>query len=136
MRTTRAARRKLMPTFSSTNSRHTAVLMRVKNSTGANINWPVQFFYTSYTAWGERASAALNGTSLFLGADASASTTSSLVVVVPPNRTSTFIVIAASSPPNQSRTNFLAFINNSLSLPSGLSFVDDLDALSGSIWTQ
>ena len=34
--------------FSSTNSKHTGVLMRIRNLTGGAISWPVTFSYTCY----------------------------------------------------------------------------------------
>jgi hypothetical protein len=43
-----------------------------------------------------------------------------------------------SSPPWTSswyyRTTFFAFYNDSLNLPNGLQFVDDLDTVQGNLW--
>lgn len=117
-------------TYSSTNSRHAGALFRVKNTTGNDINWSVSWFRTAYAGWGERASIALNGAAFWnsggsnLGADSSSSHTFS----IPKNRTSTVIFVSASSNPSgEYHATFLAFFNNTLKLPAGLEFVDDLD---------
>jgi hypothetical protein len=126
--------------YSSTNSKHTGVLMRVNNSTSAAITWTPCFYYTSYAGWSEYASASLNGASTWDsgGSDQYSGAQACPSLSIPANRTSTFIVISASSPTSGSRTNFLAFYNNSLTLPSGLTYVDDLGPLPAStnIWAQ
>jgi len=125
--------------YSSTNSRHTGVLMRIANANAIDTSWSVTFYYTSYGAWGEYASASLNGASTWTsaGANAGAQTSQTLNLTIPAGRTSTLIVVSASDAPSgPSRTNYLAFTGNSLTLPAGLTFVDDLDVASGNIWLQ
>ncbi len=121
-------------TWSSTNSRHVAVLFRVRNSTAKNLTWKVYWYRTAYGGWGERASIAVNGANTWDsgGSGYGANSGSSHNLTIPANRTSTVIFVAGSSPyhhqtsQSYARSCFLAFYNNSLSLPSGLSFVDDL----------
>ena len=136
---------------SSTNGRVTVALLRVKNSTASPVAWTLCFDYTAYSGWGETAGLALNGTEVWSSATGSASATACVPMTIPANLTSTVILSSPSSPPyTQSitayyygvhsmalytRSNFLAFSNNSLSLPSGLALVDDLDYLpSGKLW--
>ena len=61
-----------------------------------------------------------------------------LSLEIPPGRTSRLIVVSTSSQPSSGsamRLTRLAFTNNSLDLPAGLQFVDDLDTASGG-WEQ
>ncbi len=123
--------------YSSTNSRHTGVLMRVTNTTGAAIPWSVSFNYTSYGGWSEYASASLNGAATWNSAGNANGATAApqtLALSIPANKTSTLIVVSASSVPSGTRTNYLAFTNNSLTLPAGLVFADDLDTATGALW--
>lgn len=114
--------------YSSTNSKHAGVLFRIKNSTNAAINWTPSFYYTSNSGWNERASVTLNGTVLWIGNSNLAVLTASIAMSIPANSTSTAIFVSASSPTSvDMRTCFLAFHNNSLLLPAGLSYVDDLN---------
>ncbi|MEP1094508.1 MAG: hypothetical protein ABJG78_05330 [Cyclobacteriaceae bacterium] len=122
--------------FSSTNGKVAMVLMRIRNNTASPILWSPDIMYSAYSNWGEKASAALNGTTVM-----NESTTGSRVLtdlVIPANRTSTFIVVATSSPPSvgeNMRLCRLGFISDTLELPAGLEFVDDLDTASGG-WEQ
>jgi hypothetical protein len=125
--------------FSSTNSKHAAALMRIQNTTGAAITWTAYFYATAYGAWGEYASAAVNGSSVWVNSgSSSAGATYSVSLLLPASRASTVVFVAGSSPPTTTRTTLLAFYNNCLTLPAGLSFIDDLDSLpSGTnIWIQ
>jgi len=124
---------------SSTNGKVTAVLMRIRNRTSSEIAWQPFFYFTAYASWGERASVALNGVNVWNSTgDHDSNSTASPTFTLPANQTSTVIFVVPSSPPWFAsaffRMNFLAFYNNSLNLPAGLSFVDDLDQLTGSLW--
>ena len=125
---------------SSTNGKVTAVLMRIQNNTSSPIEWTPHFYFTAYVSWGERASVALNGVNVWATTgNHHPNSTAAVTLTLPPNQTSTVIVVVPSSPQwNTSsglyRVNLLAFYNNSLNLPAGLSFVDDLDKVTGPLW--
>jgi hypothetical protein len=125
---------------SSTNGKVTVALMRIKNSTGGAIDWTPQFYYTAYAGWAERASVSLNGQNVWnTGGDTHWNNTAAVSLSIPANATSTVIVVSPSSPPwaprrYRHRVSMLAFYNNSLDLPAGLSFVDDLDRVNGNLW--
>lgn len=128
---------------SSTNGKHAAALFRVRNNTGSAVTWNVTFVYSQYTGWAEVASATLNGAATWTGASTSctsatggASCTQSLALSIPANRVSTFVVVAGSGQSSGTRSLLLAFTGSTLTLPAGLEFVDDLDASTGSAWTQ
>jgi hypothetical protein len=114
--------------YSSTNSKHTAVLFRVKNTTGGDIVWNLSFWYTSYPSWGEPASVALNGTDIWVS-PSSALLSTSVALTIPGNLTSTVIVVSGSTSQSagMTRANLLAFFDDCLELPAGLEYVDDLD---------
>ena len=114
--------------FSSTNGKVVMALFRIKNTTAASITWSPSFYYSAYSAWGEFSSVALNGNSVFT---AGSSGNTSLSLSIPPNRVSTIIFVSTSSNDSPLRNCRLAFINNSLILPSGLIYVDDLDTATG-----
>jgi hypothetical protein len=65
----------------------------------------------------------------------------SLNLSIPANRTSTVIFVSTGTANYNhtsnihERANVLAFYNNSLALPSGLQYVDDLDTATGG-WEQ
>ncbi len=124
---------------SSTNGKVTAVLMRIRNSTPSAIPWQPFFYFTAYASWGERASVALNGVNVWnSNGDYGSNTTASPTLTLPANQTSTVIFVVPSSPPwNASpyyRMNFFAFYNDSLNLPPGLSYKDDLESVTGNLW--
>lgn len=124
--------------YSSTNSKHAAVLFRVKNTTENAIVWTLETYQTAYSGWGERASVAVNGVDTWNsgGFNLNASNTESHVLSIPSGQTSTIIVISASTAPSgASRGVLLAFINDSLALPAGLEYADDLDTAAGG-WDQ
>ena len=130
--------------YSSTNGKVIIVLFRVKNTTASAITWTPNFYYSAYQAWSETASVALNGVSAWTsGATNTTSFTSSVAValLIPANRTSSVIFVSTSSTataaygPLNVRNLRLVFNNNSLSLPAGLSFIDDLDTATGG-WEQ
>jgi hypothetical protein len=124
----------IWPYTSSTNGRMCAALFRVKNTTGAAVNWPLAFYYTSYSGWGEIASASINGANTWnSNNNAYGNTSQTVTFSVPANRVSTVIVVSGSTPGygNSMRSLFLGFYNDSLKLPAGLEFVDDFDTATG-----
>jgi hypothetical protein len=128
--------------FSSTNGKVVAALFRVRNTTAAPITWTPLFWHTCFASWGESASVALNGVSQFqTGGNCNpAGTPAPVPLSIPPNRTSTAIFVATSSQPFQHsgggvRNVLMGFGSNSLALPAGLEFIDDLDTATGG-WEQ
>ncbi len=123
--------------YSSTNSKFAGALLRVRNTTGAPINWTLEYYATAYGVWGERASIALNGVTVWnTTGDSTVASTYSVVLAIPANRISTVICVAAASPGAAAssffvRSTLLAFRNGCLTLPAGLEFVDDLDTATG-----
>ncbi len=116
----------------STNGKVSMALFRVRNTTSKAVTWPVYWYYTSYSGWSERASAAVNGKHLWEGNCGSTTCSRKTDVSIPADRTSTVIFVSTSGTGygyngNHYRQNVLAFYNNCLKLPAGLSFVDDLD---------
>jgi hypothetical protein len=130
---------------SSTNGRVAVVLFRIRNTTAADIVWTPAFRATSYSAWGELASVAFNGAAAWSSASVGgslvpASGPYSVALTVPAGRVSSAIFVSTTGPAYGMgsflvRSLFLAFVNNSLALPAGLQFVDDLDTATGD-WTQ
>jgi hypothetical protein len=121
--------------YSSTNSKHAAALFRIENTTNSTITWTVITHQSSYGGWGERASVALNGENVWNsgGSNYYTNTAHTHTLSIPANRVSTVIFISGSTPAvGNSRGLILSFQNNSLELPTGLKYVDDLDtALDG-----
>ena len=111
-------------------SRHVAALFRVRNTTESNITWPVSWYCTSYGGWNDYASVAINGSNVWSsgGNNYNAWYERTDNITVPANRTSTVIFVSSTTPDSSGiRSLVLAFYNNSLKLPAGLEFVDDLD---------
>jgi hypothetical protein len=126
--------------FDSTDSRHAAALFRIRNTTTTPIPWSVSRHHTANAEWGELASVSLNGVSVWcsdFGKALGTTVTFTQTLSIPPGRTSTVIFISGSTspPPNEMRALFLAFFNDSLELPPGLEYVDDLDTATGG-WEQ
>ncbi|MFZ4579170.1 MAG: proprotein convertase P-domain-containing protein [Myxococcota bacterium] len=119
--------------YSSTNGKLAGALFRIRNNTGNDITWTPYFWYTSYSGWGEIASVTLNGEDTWASNnDCGANCSTGLDLTIPANRTSTAIFVAGSSPDTgEFRTLTLAFFNDSLVLPEGLEFIDDLDTATG-----
>jgi hypothetical protein len=122
---------------SSTNGKVLIVLFRVKNSTGAAINWSPAFYHTNYGGWGECSSATINGASTWdnCGNCYAGSCTSQPTFSVPANRTSSIMFAITNSPSSSMRTQLLTFYGDTLKLPAGLEYVDDLDTAAGD-WSQ
>jgi hypothetical protein len=115
-------------------------LFRVKNSTASSIAWTPYFWYTAYSGYNKLASVALNGVNLWTSNGGPGTLSANVVVNIPASRTSTVVFVSnASLPAGVSgffvQTTLLGFYNNSLALPAGLQFVDDLDTATGG-WEQ
>ncbi|GEM_PF-1975236 len=103
---------------------------RVKNLTNADITWTPSFYYTCYNSHGERAGIAVNGTELWsASSDVSESATASPGLTIPADITSTIIFsVTSNAPSSEMRGLVLGFYGDSLILPEGLEFIDDLDS--------
>ena len=123
--------------FSSTNSRHVAALFRIRNTTQGDIVWSVDVYQTAYGGWAERASVALNGVLVWEsgGSNLGPQQSQTHALTIPAGRTSTLILMAASTSSAGTRSAFMAFHNDTLELPPGLEYVDDLDEASGG-WNE
>ncbi len=133
-----------MAYYSSNSGRHVVALFRIRNTTPNAIAWRPYFYYTAYSSWNESASVALNGTDIwYYTGNTPYPATATTVINLPANRTSTVIFAVGSSAPFvpsgttgiMVRHVALAFYNNSLALPEGLEYVDDLDTATGG-WEQ
>ncbi len=125
---------------SSANTKVVTALFRIRNTTTAPITWTPVLRIAAFGPWAEQASVALNGASAWTSAGGTYSNSSapvSVALAIPANRTSTAIFVSMGGPQAApyTRTTILAFVNNSLALPAGLQFVDDLDTATGD-WTQ
>lgn len=124
--------------YSSTNGKVVMALFRINNTTGSIINWTPNFYFSAYDVWGEKASVALNGGNSW---SSSSSGSASVTLPIPANRVSTVIFVSTSGSAFTMANSLsvrncrLAFYNNSLLLPSGLEFIDDLDTATGG-WSQ
>lgn len=129
----------VIPQYSSTDGRIGLALFRIKNSTGSAINWTPAYYYTCYGAWGEMASIALNGNNIWTSNANCTATNCSVAttITLPANRTSTIIFAVSTGVATSTGTSIsirpllLAFYNNSLQLPAGLEYVDDIMTLNG-----
>ncbi|MSP92293.1 MAG: hypothetical protein EXR79_10900 [Myxococcales bacterium] len=119
---------------SSTNGFVCAALFRVRNLTAGNLTWTAHFYYTAFDGWSEQASVAVNGSNIWTAGNTS---NTSVGLVIPANRVSTVIFTTTSTAPytylsnHHERATLLGFHNNSLALPAGLQFIDDLDIATG-----
>ena len=118
--------------YSSTTGRVSGALFRIKNTTSSNKSWTLHWRYTSYSGWSEVASISLNGANVWNGNCGSSVCSRSNAMTIPAGRTSTVILISTSNQGYSNtgryiRANVLAVYNNSLKLPDGLEFVDDMD---------
>jgi hypothetical protein len=125
---------------SSTNGRMVNVMFRVRNTTPNAINWTMRFWYTSYVGWAEQASLTLNGASTWNANNncdgPPGCGIAAITNTIPASRISTIMVIASSGVPSTNvRTVYLHFVQNSMALPSGLEYVDDLETTQGD-WTS
>jgi hypothetical protein len=100
-----------------------ATLFQVENTTDHAIDWNVHYF-TAFAGWRELASLAVNGQ--LVRAD-SQTGSAFATLSLPAHQVSHIIAVAgAGSPAGNMRSNELGFYNNSLDLPGGLRFVDQL----------
>ncbi|MFZ4580620.1 MAG: hypothetical protein ACOYOB_19720, partial [Myxococcota bacterium] len=122
---------------SSTNGKVLIVLFRVKNTTANAINWSPAFYHTNYAGWGERSSATINGAGTWQTSNDCypGQCTSQPTFPVPANRVSSIMFSIMSSPYGSSRNQLLTFYGDTLKLPAGLEYVDDLDTAAGD-WSQ
>jgi len=127
--------------YSSTTGRVVVAFFRIKNTMDITIEWRPYFKYTADSTWGEKASLALNGVDMWTGNGGLGTQSGNVSLPIPPNRTSTVIFVSTSSQASIPisficiREVVLAFCNNSLALPTGLKYVDDLDTATGG-WDQ
>ena len=121
-------------TYSSTNGEIGAALFRVQNTTGSASTWTPNFYFSSYGGWNEWASVAVNGVNVWTSGGANTLSSQSVTISIPANSTSTVIFTSALGPAGgvagnlYERAGQLGFFNNSLQLPAGLNFMDDLPA--------
>jgi subtilisin-like proprotein convertase family protein len=122
---------------SSTNGKVLIVLFRVKNTTASGINWSPAFYHTNYGGWAECSSATINGAATWdhCGTCYPGSCQSQPTFAVPANRTSSVMFAIMSGPNSGHRGQMLTFYNDTLKLPAGLEYVDDLDTATGD-WSQ
>ena len=128
--------------YSSTTAHMAGALFRIENTTNSPITWSPHWRYTCFSGWAERASVSLNRADNWNSGGSNCgpnnSTTTSLSI--PANKISTVVFMVGSENPTHItsglyvRTTRLAFINNSLQLPNGLRYVDDLDTATS--WEQ
>ena len=120
--------------YSSTNGQVMAALFRIQNATASPITWNPSFYFSCYGGWGEWASVAVNGTNVWTSGGGGGLSQVTTSLALPANTTSTVIFTSTYGPQVNpidtlfERAGQLGFLNNSLQLPSGLTFVDDLPA--------
>jgi len=128
--------------YSSTTGRVCGSLWRIKNTKSSPIRWNPEYMYTSFGGWGEYASVSLNGANTMRHHCNYNWCRRRIDMDLPSNskgdRISTIIFISMGSgnngcsEGNHQRSNGHHFNDNSLELPNGLEYVDDLDTASGS----
>jgi hypothetical protein len=126
--------------FSSTSGKVVVALFRIRNTTASPISWTPYFYFSSYGGWSELASVALNGANVWVNSGNNFPTGASAAVTmgIPANRVSTVVFVSTTGPAAVQvasnlflRSVILGFFNNSLNLPAGLEYVDDLDTATG-----
>jgi subtilisin-like proprotein convertase family protein len=123
--------------YSSTDGDIYLAIFRIKNSNLTSTNWVPAFWYTSYDGWAEQAAVTLNGTNVWTSGGGGGTYKATPTVTLPANRTST-VIFQVSGSANydwgygvQIRKTVLAFYNDSLVLPAGVEYLDDLDTATG-----
>jgi hypothetical protein len=127
--------------YSSTTGKVTVALFRIRNTTTNDIVWKPYFYYTCYASWNEHAGVSLNHEPTWESGsiNSGVNNTATISLNIPANGISTVVFVSPSSEaysvsPIQIRANILAFYYNSLDLPDGLEYVDDLDTATS--WFQ
>ena len=123
--------------YSSTDGEVCVVLFRITNNSGSAITWTPTFYYSAYSGWGEMASISVNGANTW---SSGTTGTATVPLSIPAGGVTSVIFVSTGTSPvstgsNSVRSNRLLFYNNSLTLPAGLQFVDDLDTATGG-WGQ
>jgi len=127
---------------SSTTARMCGVVFRIVNTKkNQNIGWNPEWMYSSFSGWSEDASVSLNGASTWRNHCDYSWCRSQINMNLKSNgqgtKINTIIFIAGSSGPhhmghsNHERANIVQFNDNSLKLPDGLEYLDDLDTATG-----
>jgi len=116
-------------------------MFRVRNTTASEIDWNVWFLHSSHYSYNQRASVAVNGVNVFVSGNHTDGDQQFMHLKIAPNQTSTVIFVAFPGVPAgnvsliHTRSTVMGFVNNSLVLPPGLEFVDDLETAVGG-WGQ
>jgi len=128
--------------YSSTTGRMCGVVFRIKNIKSNGITWRPEWMYTSFSGWSEDASASMNGASNFRDHCNGSFCRNRISFNVPANndknRVSTIIFVSSGTNDYHvgynrwERANINMFNDNSLALPNGLEYVDDMDTVKGS----
>lgn len=119
--------------WSSTNGKVVVVLFRIRNTTSSNITWRPYWYYSSYGGWNEYASVATRTTSGWSNQWSTSSScydcTTNQSLTMAANTTTMVAFVATTSPSSSDnlRVLTLGFYNNSLTLPTGLVYLDDFD---------
>jgi hypothetical protein len=121
--------------YSSTEARFCGALFRIKNSSGSAQTWTPYCYYSCYASWSNWASMSINGNELWYdNNNRNPNMCRSTSVTLPANQTSTVIVLSSMWMGCDCSWHWasivLAFYNNSLQLPTGCEYVDDLDVAS------
>jgi hypothetical protein len=118
--------------YSSTNERFVSVLFRIKNTLETDVEWVTNHYYSSYGSWQSHASVAINGVLDWYSTSDCGFCNVQRTLTIPAGQTSSVIFISGSGGPSGNmRTTLLIFHSNSLNLPDGLEYVDDLDYATG-----
>merc|ERR1719181_2035930 len=117
----------------STDDNRCGAIARIRNTNSGNTNWRVNWSFSGWCGWGNRASTALNRRNVWGGCCHGICERTD-TYTMKPGEVNTVAWIAGGTHPyghyNHYRMVFLSF--NDLSLPNGLEFVDDFDTMSGS----
>merc|ERR1719310_267120 len=112
----------------STDDKRCGALFRIKNTRTSNVGMSINWSYSGWCGWGNRASTSVNRNNVW-GGCCHAICNRNDNYNLKAGKTNTVIFIAGGDHPyghwNYQRTTFLAF--NSLKAPDGVEFVDDMD---------
>lgn len=117
----------------STDDRRCGAVFRIKNTGSSNTNLNLDWSYSGWCGWGNRASTSVNRRNVW-GGCCSGHCSRGDTYTLQAGKTNTVIFIAGGTHPhghwNYMRSTFLAI--NKWDLPNGVEFVDDMDTVSGS----